>query len=148
MKPSEIRDELIAQHGGLRSRIEAARQAVDRWTRGDALQSHVRDLLAELADALRAHNLQEERALRDLVRSVDAWGQARVQIMDEHHVAEHRELFDTLIRVSRALDPWEGRRELESFCRRMLTHMAREEEAFLNPAVLRDDDLSIDAEVG
>ena len=31
---------------------------------------------------------------------------------------------------------------------RLLEHMAREEEAFLNASVLRDDDLAIDAQAG
>ncbi|HTQ43333.1 MAG TPA: hypothetical protein VMI75_11295 [Polyangiaceae bacterium] len=66
--------------------------------------------------------------------------------MDDEHISEHREMFDTLTRVSRARDPGEGGRELERFCERMLAHMTWEEKAFLNATVLQDP--SVDAEGG
>jgi hemerythrin len=139
MKPSEIRDELIAQHRGLRARIDAARLASLRWTSGEASESHVRDALAELADALRAHHLREESTLRELIRSIDAPGTEREEIMDDEHVREHREMFDTLSRVGNTQAPADAGRELESFCSQMLAHMTWEEKAFLNRSVLRDD---------
>jgi hypothetical protein len=146
VKASEIRDELIAQHVGLRAHLGTAQRVAERWARGEASQSHVREALAQVADALREHNLREERALRELIRTCDAWGPAREGIMDDEHVREHREMFDTLIEVSRAQDPREGGRELEKFCAGMLAHMTWEEKAFLNATVLRDDHLSIDVE--
>lgn len=139
MKPSRIRDELIAQHTGLRAHVGTARLAAEKWARGEVSQSHVRDVLAELADALREHNLREERALRELVRSMDDGGAARAGIMDDEHIDEHRDMLDTLIQVSQAQDPGEGGRGLEKFCARMLDHMTWEEKAFLNATVLRDD---------
>jgi hypothetical protein len=139
MKPSEIREELIAQHAGLRANVGTARLAAEKWGRGEMSQSHVRDVLAELADALREHNLREERALRELVCSIDAGGAAREGIMEDEHIDEHREMFDTLIQVSQTEDPGEGGRGLEKFCARMLDHMTWEEKAFLNATVLHDD---------
>lgn len=139
MKPSEIRDELITQHRGLRTRIDEARLASARWARGEASQSHVRDALAELAEALREHNLHEERALRQLIRSMDAAATAREEMMDDEHVREHRDIFDRLIRVGSAATPGEAGRELESFCSRVLAHMTWEEKAFLNNSVLQDE---------
>jgi hypothetical protein len=68
--------------------------------------------------------------------------------MDDEHVSEHREMFDTLIRVSQAQEPGEASSELEAFCKRMLAHMNGEEKAFLNATVLRDDDFAIDVESG
>jgi Spy/CpxP family protein refolding chaperone len=77
MKRSEIRDELLAEHRSLRVHVEASRQMAERWTHGDAKWDQVREELTRLADALRDHNLHEERALRDLVGSNDASGKAR-----------------------------------------------------------------------
>jgi hypothetical protein len=139
MKRSEIRDELLAEHRDLRAHVEASRQMVERWTHGDAKWLQVRDELARLADALRSHNLHEERALRDLVGSDDASGRAREHLMDEAHVTQHRDTFDVLIRVSQARDPDREGPHLEAFFSRLLGHMASEERAFLNAAVLRDD---------
>jgi hypothetical protein len=140
MKPGEIRDELLGQHAGLRGHLDAARLAAERWRRGELSRSDVHTVLAQLADVLGTHNRREERALNELIRSTG--------FMDDEHVCEHREMFDALTRVSRERDPGEGSRELEKFCERVLAHMTWEEKAFLNATVLRDDDVSIDADGG
>jgi len=130
MKHSDIRDELLGQHAGLRGHLEAARLAAERWRCGELSRADVQTALAQLADALGTHNRREEHA----------------EFMDDEHISEHREMFDTLTRVSRARDPGEGGRELERFCERMLAHMTWEEKAFLNATVLQDP--SVDAEGG
>ncbi|HEY3820310.1 MAG TPA: hemerythrin domain-containing protein [Polyangiaceae bacterium] len=147
MTRSEIRDELLSQHAGLRARLDIARRAVERWALNEIPRDSVRDELAALADALRSHNLREE-GVRDMIRAVDAWGPARVEIMEEAHVREHHHLFDALVALQRTEDPREGVRELERLRTRLLEHMAREEETFLNVDVLRDDDVAIDAQEG
>jgi hypothetical protein len=148
MTPSQIRDELLSQHESLRARLEATRAVVDRWAKGEVPQAHVRTELAGLSDALRSHNLVEERTLRELIRNVDAWGPVRVEIMDESHVDEHRDLFDALHVISLAHDGREALQELERFRARLLAHMDREEAGFLNASVLRDDQVVIDAQGG
>lgn len=148
MKPSEIREELLSQHASLRGRLEAARLAVNGWAAGDVPRNVVRNDSASLADALRSHNMREERALGELILAVDAWGPQRLEIMNEAHVREHHDLFEALLAVSLAQDPREGARELERLHARLLDHMAREEETFLNASVLRDDAPANDAQEG
>jgi hypothetical protein len=80
--------------------------------------------------------------------SVVARGPARLEIMEEAHVREHHALFDALLAVVEAVDPRGGVAEFEGLRTRLLERMAREEEAFLNASVLRDDDLAIDAQGG
>jgi len=139
MTPGETRDVLLADHTGLRAHADAARQMVELWTRGEAKWLQVRDELARLADALRSHNLREERALRDLICSPDASGAARAHVMDEAHVSEHRDTFDALIRVSQGRDPGREGPHLEALLSRLLGHMAWEERSFLNATVLPND---------
>lgn len=148
MTPSEIREELLAQHASIRGQIEAARLIVERWARGEAPRALVHNALAALADTLRRHNLREESVLRELVRSVDAWGEARVEIMEEGHVREHNVLFDAVLTIADVQDPHDAVREMERLRTHLLEHMAREEETFLNVSVLRDDCVAIDAYVG
>jgi hypothetical protein len=139
MRTSEIRDELLGQHAGVRGHLDAARLAAERWTRGELSRSDMNAKLAELADALRAHNRHEERALSELIRSIEARcpeGDGFVE--HEQHVSEHLEMLDSLARVSRAQDPGVGGRELERFCEQMLAHMTWEEKAFLNATVMPD----------
>ncbi len=146
MTPSEIRDELLLQHQSLRGRLEATRLAVKRWAGGEVPRLHVRDELAGLADALRGHNRLEESALHDLLRTVDAWGPARLEIMVEAHVREHQDVFDALLAVGEAQDPRDAVKQIERLRQRILEHMDREEETFLNASVLRDDGAAIDAQ--
>lgn len=145
MTPGEIRERLIAQHDGLRARIDAARLASEKWACGEVPPSHVRKALSELTDALRAHNLHEERALEGLIRSMDPWGRALEEFMDDEHVREHRNMLDALGQVTDARDPREGGRQLEKFCERVLDHMTWEERTLLN-ASLEEDEVSTDAE--
>jgi len=145
MMASEIRDELLSQHVSLRGRLAVAHLAVNRWVAGEVPRKQVRDELAGLADELRSHNLREERALRELIRTVDAWGPARVAILDEAHIGEHRDLFEALLAIGEVQDARDGAREFDRLRVRLLDHMAREESAFLNTTVLRDDDVAIDA---
>lgn len=135
MKPSDIREELLDQHAGLRGRLDAARLAAERWACGERSREDLHARLAELADALRAHHQREERAVCELIRSVDD----DEGFMDGEHVAEHREMLDGLARVGRADDAREGSHELEKFCENLLAHMSWEEKTFLNSRVLPGD---------
>jgi len=148
MTPSEIRDELLAQHASLRGRLEAIHLAVTRWEAGEVPDAHVRLELAGLVEALRSHNALEEQTLADLVRTADAWGPARVEIMNEAHAREHHDLWSAALAIGTAKHPRDGAKELERFRAHLLEHMAREEETFLNASVLRDDDVAIDPEDG
>jgi hypothetical protein len=148
MMSSAIRDELLLQHASLRGRLEAACLAVNRWDRREVVRAHVRDELAGLAEALRSHNLLEEAALRELLPEVDAWGPARLEIMVEAHVREHGDVFDALLAVGETHESRLAVKSVERLRQRLLEHMAREEETFLNTSVLRDDEVVIDAQDG
>jgi hypothetical protein len=139
MSVSEIRDELLREHADLREQIHEVRFLMDRWTSGEVSQNHVRSHLAALADALRIHNDREERALGGLVRSADAWGEARAEIMSEEHFQEHADLYVALTSTVAAVEPSAWRGLLDRLLAQVLDHMALEERGFLNEEVLRDD---------
>jgi hypothetical protein len=138
MIPSELRDELLAQHESLRGHIEATCLAARRWADSEVPQSHVRDELARLTDALLNHNRLEERTLPALIGSVEAWGRERMAIMSEAHVREHHEVFEAIFALTYEQDARECVAALVRLRARLLEHMAREEESFLNASVLRD----------
>ncbi|MGO8993919.1 MAG: hemerythrin domain-containing protein [Polyangiaceae bacterium] len=145
MKPSEIRRELLEQHAGLRSLIEATCRATESAARGEGSRDEAADCLARVVDALRRHNLREEDLLRDLIPTVDPWGPARAEIMTEEHIEEHRELFATLVAATEARDPRAAATLVRELREHLLEHMAREEKGFLGEDALHDDDLSVDA---
>jgi predicted ThiF/HesA family dinucleotide-utilizing enzyme len=136
-----MRTELLGQHQGLRALIEETRQALlgDDATKRPAL----RECIGRLGAALRAHNAREEMLLRELLHSVDAWGPARVEIMDETHVEEHDGLLRALLGATGGATP-ESAAEVTRVLDRLEKHMAREEEIILAENVLRDDNVVID----
>jgi hypothetical protein len=144
MNVCEVRDQLLREHTDLRARVAEVLAAMDRWGRGEATHERVRSDLTALADAVRVHNAHEERALGRLMRKVDAWGGARVEIMNEEHLTEHVELHTALSSSAAAAEPSAWRHLVEKLLARLLDHMAREERAFLNDEVLRDDGVVVE----
>jgi hypothetical protein len=94
--------------------------------------------VTRLAQALQAHNLCEERLLKGILATVDAWGPARAAIMDERHAAEHHELHTALVHA-----PFDAHRVPE-LLDRLLEHIEHEERSYLGEDVLRDDTIVID----
>jgi hypothetical protein len=144
MTPSQVRTELLRQHEEIRLMIETTREAARRawtsaWSRSDLSACTLR-----LAHFVRAHNLHEEELLRGLLRTVDAWGPVRVEIMDAHHAHEHRHLVAALIEASAALDSIRVDDALIGRLDQLLEHMAQEEKLLLTEEVLRDDCVAID----
>ena len=140
MKPSQIRAELLEQHAALRGLIKDVRCAIEERSAREEL----RGCVERLATALRGHNKYEEGVLRELIKNVDAWGPARVEIMDESHVYEHTEVLAALLGTSGASDVAAAGKGVAAVLGRIESHMAREEEVLLGEDVLRDDDIVIE----
>jgi hypothetical protein len=136
MKPSEIRAELMAEHARLRTKIAEVRRVAELWQEGK--EGDLRTPLVALTDAIHMHNAREEDLMANLLPSVDAWGPARAEVMREEHGLEHGALFTSLVvaRDASATSPSYVLDLLE----RLLSHMAREEEAFLGVDVLSDEE--------
>jgi hypothetical protein len=140
MKLGKMRDELLAQHEGVRGHLAAALRASHQWGCGKQSSAQLHDELERLVAALRSHHLSEERALRELARHIEEGTPGHDAMPAPEHVSEHRELCDALLRLGSMPDPGESGRELQRFSERLLAHLTWEEKAFLNAAVLRDDE--------
>jgi hypothetical protein len=106
MTPSEIRAELLEQHAELRRMVDRARPCSDPAYH-DALT--VQDRLREmrlLAYAVQRHNQREEVLLRDLLLTVDAWAQARAEVMTDEHVREHEAFYRGLLATPGVAFEW------------------------------------------
>jgi hypothetical protein len=145
MKLSQIRAQLLDQHAALRDQVGATCAVMDRWMRGEPLREEARACIARLTEALRAHNRQEEALLKDIVKTIDAWGPARVEIMGEEHVKEHDELYAALMNATLGTDARSCALSIVKLLDRLLDHMAHEEKTFLGEDVLSDDDTFVDA---
>jgi hypothetical protein len=148
MKASEIRNRLLAQHAQLRALVEQVRRESSFVGRPGSRHNQqaaerLQSALSLLACAVRDHNAEEERLLRDVIATVDAWGPARVEVMNEEHAREHRELF---ARLSDPVSP--DTSQMNVFLDRLIAHMAVEEKVLLDEDVLRDDLVATDAFTG
>lgn len=144
MKASEIRAELLGQHGEIRQRIAEIRQALARRPLTDAARDEGEGRIAQLIGLLRRHNAREEELLRDVLPTVDAWGPARAEIMLEEHAKEHDALYAALAdagALPRASGPAveAAHAKLAELMDRVLSHIAHEEKIILSEEVLRDD---------
>lgn len=133
---SEIRTILLSQHADIRALVEETRAAA---AGGDV--EHQRGCLARLASLVQTHNSGEEAALKAILPSLDAWGPVRQKTMLDEHVAEHGELYATLVAASAAADATAAAGAIVKQLDKMLAHMALEEREFLGAELLTDDTL-------
>src|SRR5689334_19618375 len=123
MTLNEIRKMLLQQHEGLRVEIEEARCGAELWKEGEWSREQTQACLQRLAADLRAHNACEERLLRQVIPTIDAWGQARSDVMTEVHLDEHRNLCAGLIGATISRDPERGSATILVLLDAMLEHM-------------------------
>jgi hypothetical protein len=144
MTPNEIRAELLEQHAELRKMVDRARPCSDPACHdGLTVQDHLREMRL-LAYAVQRHNQREEHLLRDLLLTVDAWAQARAEVMTDEHVREHEAFYRGLLATPGA--PFElAKGDINRVLDALLNHMDHEEQAFLNDRVLRDDFVAVES---
>jgi len=147
MTPSQIRAELLEQHAELREMVDTTRRYADRACKGEPVGEDLVTAIRLLADAVQRHNVREEELLRDVIASVDAWGQARAELMTAEHVREHEEFHGALLGIIHTPSEFAGG-GTRLLLDRLLDHMAHEELAFLNERVLRDDMVATDPFAG
>lgn len=144
MKPSEIRQELIGQHSGIRARVAGVRAVAQSVAWGGPPRM-LRDALAELADAVRMHNLREESLMAEVFPMLDGWARIREEVMREEHATEHEQLYDALLRAGASPDPRISAATANLACDHLLLHMIREERVFLAEDILTDEDQPVDS---
>ena len=140
MKLSEIRADLLREHGGISATLREAASAAKRWQSGQDARDELHVCLGRLLEQLRAHNTHEEEALRDILPTVDAWGKARAERMLSEHVVEHAALQKAILDASTAADFEVAVRAVLQLVEQLTEHMTLEEKAFLSADLLNDDE--------
>jgi hemerythrin len=139
MSLQDVREILLDQHDALRVKIGEARRASELWRRAAYAREELQRLLAHLSEQLCTHHACEERLLRDVLPTVDAWGKARGERMVESHVDEHRDLLARLRGAAECADEEEGAATIKALLDSLLDHMRDEEKYLLGSDVLTDD---------
>ena len=139
MSVLEAREILLEQHGALRGKIGEARRASELWRQGTQSREELQRLLSQLSEKLFEHHACEERLLRDLVPTVDAWGKERAERMVETHTEEHRSFLASLDDCAACASADEGATLVAVLLDSLLDHMRDEEVYLLACDVLTDD---------
>ena len=143
LENSKVRRIILVEHEGLRIGLRALEGPLDQVAMGEvsALKTAQEQVQALLQTFIR-HVEHEERILRPILETVDAWGAARVKSMDEEH-AEQRKVVSRLAELDPISDPAAWARQVRTFGAELLRDMADEEKTCLSPDVLRDDIVSV-----
>jgi hemerythrin-like domain-containing protein len=150
MTPGEVRARVLAEHAELRKQLAAVEAAARRVLGGERtslglLRHEGEAFLNRLADHMRWEDAHLAPALRD----ADAWGEERVRRLDRDHREQRDVLEHCLAAVRDASRPAPVvARVLVDLVQLLRDDMDEEERVALDPAVLRDDIVSPDAEAG
>jgi len=148
LSASQVRSLILDEHAILRDILEEIEAALGEMTRRvPGALARLRASLRTFRDAFLRHLRHEETVLRPLLVDVDAWGPARVESMDEEHLAQ-RAAFAELSRLALDADVDCTVQQVEVFIRRIREDMDGEEQHALSEEVLRDDIIVIDTFMG
>ena len=137
--PSQIRERVLAQHDLLRLRLQGLAQGAHRLRAGAVDVEDLRILAWETLALLRAHVKDEERWLLPALREADGFGPARVEALKQEHLAQAKEMAETLEALRATKDPAALAKGVESLVQRILDDMDEEEATYLSPTLLKDD---------
>jgi hypothetical protein len=139
-----VRDEILAQHDGLRTRLEDIRRAAEVVVRARSGQApDLPAMLEQLVGALTAHMAFENEHLTPLLQGRNPCGHRYAALLVEEHVRQREEL---LAIVRQATDPDDLislALAVAAFAADVVEDMDEEELQFLTPHLLaegEDDD--------
>ena len=143
--PSEVRRIILEEHAQLRSKLAEMEGAMIKVSgrQGGAEQEMLNHLL-QFNQMFLDHIALEEKILRGILKTVDAWGEIRVKNMDEEHSRQRGQIQD-LVKMMNEKSPSGYLNYLRDFVEELYRDMAIEEQDCLSADVLRDDVISINA---
>ncbi|MCP5060751.1 MAG: hypothetical protein GY937_28990 [bacterium] len=146
LRPSEVRRLVLEDHARLRLRLRDLRAAAEWAATGDP--SRGAELLREaelFAERFFRHLDMEEVQLVPLLRTIDAWGNERAELVLEEHREQRRLLLGF---VEDLRDPHNAlarlARETLSLISRIEAEILHEDESVLSEDLLRDDVIALD----
>jgi hypothetical protein len=142
---SDVRREIFAQHGVLRTFLADAAQTARSAAGGDVAAGRMLfAICARLRSRLERHMAFEEGALVPALRASDPWGIERARRLLEEHVRQRQEL-SALVQLSQT--EAEARTvafTLQTLISDVLIDMDHEERELLTREVLHDDPIVLD----
>ena len=146
MDHEERRSILITQHRNLRALVANVRAAaLEVLENATDDSTPVRNLIGELRTEMEKHLATEESLLGPVLERIDAWGPVRLELMRAEHA--HQRAVLAVLRSDRAgaLSPQVLSRRVLGLLDDILADMDAEDRDLLDPRVLRDDMIQLDA---
>lgn len=149
MLPSEVRAKILEDHERLRRELERLEACATGAELRESEAAALRELGESFLELLAAHMRWEDQNLAPALRDADAWGEER----EKRLVREHREQREEMNAIlERLRDPERDveriRQDLLALVEWLRRDMDYEEKETLDPKVLRDDVVAIDASDG
>jgi len=142
--PSDVRGRVLAEHLWLSeklTRLEASAVAVISGKIAES--TRLRERCLNLCESLWFHLATEDEILVPLLRDLDAWGEVRVERVQNDHQTQRMEIGELRKKAEEA-DPVTLAEDVLSFARALRADMAHEEAVSLSREVLRDDTVALD----
>jgi iron-sulfur cluster repair protein YtfE (RIC family) len=146
MTHEERRQTLHAQHQQLRAVIAEVREAALEVLGTEAADcAALRMRISVLYEDLHRHLSTEEALLEPVLERIDAWGPVRLDLLRAEHA--HQRAVLSLLRSDRAatLPPLVLSRRVLGLLDDIMADMDAEDRDLLDPRVLRDDIIQLDA---
>jgi iron-sulfur cluster repair protein YtfE (RIC family) len=146
MTHEERRQTLHDQHQHLRAVIARVREAALEIVGAEESDStSLRSLISELRDDMERHLATEEALLGPVLERIDAWGPVRLDLLRAEHA--HQRAVLSVLRSDRAaaVPPLTLARRLLGLLDDIIADMDAEDRDLLDPRVLRDDLIQLDA---
>ena len=150
MRPSQVRRRILEDHTRIREALDAL-EVPSRALRAGEAKALVPAMYAlrDLAQRFLDHLDLEEAILVPALYDADAWGPERAELVASEHAEQRGELLDLLEQLARpATSPAIVGKRLLEWIEALRFDMEHEEVAVLDPDLLRDDVIAIDAYTG
>lgn len=153
MLPSQVRNAILSEHVSIRALLDRSEAHAKRILSGRGYDADdvltLRGIVHQLSTGVCRHMELENRVLAPALAEIDAFGEVRAQrLLTEH--AHQKDMLEHL--VERFDNPSVAQpalaAELVEVIAALRLDMHVEEETLLNPRLLRDDLIALDAEAG
>jgi iron-sulfur cluster repair protein YtfE (RIC family) len=133
--------EMLAEHDELRNRLAHIRRlaiSIEKGERVADAEERLRAHLGGLRDALLEHIRREDFALFPLLRGDEAWGEQRVNLLEQEHAAEHKVILAAMQEARAMRGPRRLAAAARMLARELTAHLEEEEVYLLAPELLRE----------
>ena len=151
--PSQVRKIVLDGHGILRKQLAKMESLISDLTKeqgGKTAPSEIqitefRDVFTGFCHSFLEHIQLENKILKPALADADAWGQVRVEKMEEEHVQQKEQIEELMAEMEKLQESGllKFANSLRPFIKEIYEDMKSEEEDCLSDEVLRDDVITI-----